>query len=314
MKISTEVKTGVLAAIAIALLFVTVNYLKGHTFSHTHKFYAYYDKVNGIQPGTKVLWKGMTVGRVNEIKVEKNQKIRVDIQVESDIPIPEMSKASIEGDAIFGAATMVILPSENKNLAKDGSELLGFVSEGMIDKFTAKLDPITAKLDHAIVSVDTLVNKLNKTFNTQNQENIAHILQSLKGTLATLGSTAQKLNDAMSKEQLKHIMQKVDSLVSNLEQNKGNVNKVLTNSAAATDTLKTSLSKLNTLLSTTQKTLDKMNSSNGTVGKLLNEKELHDNITHTTQSLDSLLVDLKAHPKRYVHFSLFGKKEKKPKK
>lgn len=311
VKISTEIKAGILAVVTLALLFATINYLKGHTFSYTHKFYALFDKVNGIQQGTKVLWNGMTVGRVNRISVNQAYKIRVDFEIDDDIPVPKGSKVSIQGDAVFGASKVVILPSDNKELTTSGQELQGVVQEDMMNKLTTKFEPLTQKIEHAITNIDTLVSKLNKVFNDQNQDNIQHILQSMKTTMATLNTTVKKLDDAVSKEQLQNILKKIENSVANLEQNNQNISKIMTNSAQATDTLKITLSKINTNLNLTQKTLEKINNEQGSVGKLLNDKQLYENLSHSARDLDSLLIDLKRNPKRYVHFSLFGKKDKK---
>lgn len=311
VKISTEIKAGVLAVVTLALLFATVNYLKGHTFSHTHKFYALFDKVNGIQQGTKVLWNGMTVGRVNRISVTDTYKIRVDFEIDDDIPVPKGSKVSIQGDAIFGASKVVILPSDEKTLAKSGEELQGVVQEDMMNKLTTKFDPLTYKLEHAITNIDTLVSKLNKVLNEQNQLHIQQILQGMKATLTALNATTQKINDATSKEQLQNMLKKIESSLTNLEQNNQNISKIMANSAAATDTLKLTLSKINTNLNLTQKTLEKIHNEQGSIGKLLNDKQLYEHLSHSARDLDSLLIDLKRNPKRYVHFSVFGKKEKK---
>jgi phospholipid/cholesterol/gamma-HCH transport system substrate-binding protein len=314
VKINTEIKAGILAIVTLALLFVTINYLKGHTFSHTHKFYALFDKVNGVEQGTKVLWNGMTVGRVNKISVNESYKIRVDFEIDDDIPVPKGSKVSIQGDAVFGASKVVIVPSDDKTLAKSGEELQGIVQEDMMSKVSTKFEPISQKLEHTITNIDTLVSKLNRVFDAQNQTNIQQILQSMKATIATLNATTQKINDATSKEQLQAIMKKLESSVANLEQNNQNISKIMTNSATATDTLKVTLSKINSNLSITQKTFEKINNEQGSVGKMLNDKQLYENLSHSARDLDSLLIDLKKNPKRYVHFSLLGKKEKKEKK
>lgn len=313
VKISTEIKAGVLALITLALLFATVNYLKGHTFSYTHKFYALFDKVNGVEPGTKVLWNGMNIGRVNKVSVNKDYKIRIDFQVDDDIPVPKGSKVSVQGDAIFGASKVVIIPSEEKTLAKSGDELEGIVQEDVLNKLTVKFEPISQKIERAIGNIDTLVSKLNKVFDAQNQANIQQILQNIRTTTATLSATTQKINDATSKEQLQNIMKKIESSLNNLEKNNENISKIMANSATATDTLKQTLTKINHTLDLTQKTLEKINNEQGSIGKLLNDKELYDNLSHSARDLDSLLIDLKKNPKRYVHFSVFGKKEKNAK-
>ncbi|MCS7029030.1 MAG: MlaD family protein [Bacteroidia bacterium] len=310
MKISTEVKAGVLAALTLALLFATVNYLKGHTFSHTHKFYALFDKVGGIQQGTKVLWNGMVVGRVNRISVTPEYKIRVDFEVDDDVPVPKGSKVSIQGDAFFGASKLVIVPSQDKNLAQSGEELTGVVQEDIMKRLSNTFEPLSQKLEHTITSIDTLVSKLNRVLDHQNQARIEDILQNLKQTTASLNAATQKINDATSKEQLQGILKKIESSITNLEQNNQNITKIMANTAIATDTLKTTLSKINTNLLLSQKTLEKINSEQGTVGKLLNDKQLYENLSHSARDLDSLLIDLKANPKRYVHFSLIGRKDK----
>jgi phospholipid/cholesterol/gamma-HCH transport system substrate-binding protein len=256
----------------------------------------------------------MTVGRVNKISVNETYKIRVDFEVDDDIPVPQKSKVSIQGDAIFGASKVVIVPSDNKELAKSGEELQGIVQVDMLNKVSDKFEPISQKLEHTITNIDTLVSKLNKVFDAQNQMNIQQILQSMKATIATLNATTQKINDATSKEQLQNIMKKIESSMVNLEQNNQNISKIMANSANATDTLKLTLTKINSNLTLTQKTLEKINNEQGSIGKLLNNKELYDNLSHSAQDLDSLLIDLKKNPKRYVHFSLFGKKENKGKK
>ena len=297
------IKVGIVAVVSLFLVYFGLNFLKGiDIFSAVHKYYGAYEEIGGLVPSAPVYIKGYKVGQVEEVKYDftKVPAFTVCVSVSSDIQLPEGTEMQLFDDGLMGGkAIQFILPIQASfsSVYQDKDTLPTVVNGGLMDLLAGDMLP---KITSAVSHIDSLSISLNALLNG---EDIKQTLHSLKETTSDL---------AQSSEQLKSLMQnKVPSLVENVDGVMDDL-RLVSNNLAKTDLAKT-LNTVDSVVTNLQTISAQLNDPNGTVGLLLNDKQLYYNLSNTAASADQLLIDLKANPKRYVHFSLFGQKEKKDK-
>lgn len=295
------VKVGIVAVVGLFLLYFGLNFLKGiDIFSSVNKYYGTYEEIGGLVPSSPVYIKGYKVGQVEEVKYDFTQTpaFTVCVAVSADIQLPKGTEMQLFDDGLMGGkAVQLTLPTTalKGEIFQDKDTLPTVVSGGLMTLLTGDMLP---KITSAVSHIDSLSASLN---NLLNGEEITSVLHSLKETTDDL---------AQSSEQLKTLMNtKVPSLVENVDVVVRDLRTVSTN-LATTDLAKT-FNAVDSVASNLQTLSAQLNDPEGTLGLLLNDKQLYFNLSNTAASADQLLIDLKANPKRYVHFSLFGKKEKK---
>ncbi len=297
------VKVGIVALISLFLLYFGLNFLKGiDIFSSVNNYYGTYEEIGGLVPSAPVYIKGYKVGQVEDVKYDftKTPAFTVTVSVSADIQLPQGTEMQLFDDGLMGGkAVQFILPQQASytNTYQDKDTLPTIVAGGLIDLLAGDMLP---KITSAVNHIDSLSISLNTLING---EEIQQTLKSLKNTTNDL---------AHSSAQLKSLMQhKLPSLVDNVDVVVRDLSTV-TNSLAKTDLTKT-LNSVDSVMTNLQTLSAQLNDPNGTIGLLMNDKQLYFNLSNTAASADQLLIDLKENPKRYVHFSLFGKKDKKTK-
>ena len=297
------VKVGIVALISLFLLYFGLNFLKGiDIFSSVNNYYGTYEEIGGLVPSAPVYIKGYKVGQVEDVKYDftKTPAFTVTVSVSADIQLPQGTEMQLFDDGLMGGkAVQFILPQQASytNTYQDKDTLPTIVAGGLIDLLAGDMLP---KITSAVNHIDSLSISLNTLING---EEIQQTLKSLKNTTNDL---------AHSSAQLKSLMQhKLPSLVDNVDVVVRDLSTV-TNSLAKTDLTKT-LNSVDSVMTNLQTLSAQLNDPNGTLGLLMNDKQLYFNLSNTAASADQLLIDLKENPKRYVHFSLFGKKDKKTK-
>ena len=297
------VKVGIVALISLFLLYFGLNFLKGiDIFSSVNNYYGTYEEIGGLVPSAPVYIKGYKVGQVEDVKYDftKTPAFTVTVSVSADIQLPQGTEMQLFDDGLMGGkAVQFILPQQASytNTYQNKDTLPTIVAGGLIDLLAGDMLP---KITSAVNHIDSLSISLNTLING---EEIQQTLKSLKNTTNDL---------AHSSAQLKSLMQhKLPSLVDNVDVVVRDLSTV-TNSLAKTDLTKT-LNSVDSVMTNLQTLSAQLNDPNGTLGLLMNDKQLYFNLSNTAASADQLLIDLKENPKRYVHFSLFGKKDKKTK-
>lgn len=297
-----ELKVGLFTIAMVVVLYIGFNFLKGiNALSDDNIYYATYDNVTGLLESNNVKIKGVPVGIVKKIQIqpEDNKKILVTLYINKDIEVREGAVALLTDDGLLGSKIIDLSPGTG-NLLEEESYLTGKVQENMLTTLKQKADPMATSLQlimdslrHEMIPTYTQVGKdLQKTLAqaslliSQNQVNLQQSIEQLNGTMTTVN------------QRLPVLMDKLETLEDSLNQ---------APIAESVTLLRDDLQELN-------KTMQAINNADGTVGKLLNEDELHNEMVQTMKDLDLLLVDLQENPKRYVHFSLFGKKDKSDKK
>ncbi|HEY8734762.1 MAG TPA: MlaD family protein [Puia sp.] len=313
MKISNETKIGALTSIAIVLLILGFNFLKGKDlFSHSKKIYAVFKNVEGLELSNAVTIKGLNVGSVYAIKAtDKNiDGIQVTVSMKEDVNIPKNSIASINS-GLINSANIIIKKGDAMEFLQDGDTLATIDKGSVLNEFQASLNPVISTLNGTLSSLDSLIQVVGSMFNPAVKNNFSSIIANLAKSSASLQIM---LNDRTSA--LAHSMTHLDSFTNNLANNNQRITGTLDNlekttaklsNAKIDETLQSAQAAMNSL----KDALNKVNNPNGSVGLLLNDKKLYQNLESTTRSLNTLLDDLRLHPKRYVNISVFGSKDKK---
>ncbi|WEK34756.1 MAG: MlaD family protein [Candidatus Pseudobacter hemicellulosilyticus] len=313
MKISNETKVGSLTAIAIVVLIFGFNFLKGKDLNASHdKLYAVFPSVEGLAVSTPVMINGLQVGKVAALKeIDMNLTgIVVTISMSKEVNIPRNSVALINSE-LLGGASMKIQLGNGSNYVKDGDTLLSMQAKGMVDKLQASIDPALASVNRTLVSLDTLIMNLNSTLDPRTKNNLQDIIANLMRTTKSLEQLANAQTGILAKS-----LTNMESVTGNLAKNNEKITATVNNLEKATSQfanadIKGSLEELKGVLSNLETTIGKTTQKDNTLGLLLNDRQLYDEIRETNRSLTTLLDDLRVHPKRYVSISVFGKKDKK---
>ncbi|MDR2466239.1 MAG: MlaD family protein [Prevotellaceae bacterium] len=305
MKISKEVKIGLYFIVTLVALIWGINYLRGlDIFNKVNKFYATYENVEGLQKTSPVFIKGMKVGTVSKIILERNEKFVVELKIKSDYEIPDNSTAYIYSSDIMGSKAIKIKTGDSQSFLADGDKITSGREVDMFSLFMDDLPSIKDSLKLTIGAVELTFNKINSILSDENIKHISEGLSSLEKTLGNFARLSQTLD--RSKSTLVSALENIYVLTSNLKDNGDEITTIIKNFAELSDSLKNirlsqTTDKLNALI-------DKINSGTGTVGKLLYSDSVHNTLAGSLHSLDSLLTDIRKRPKRYVNISVFGRK------
>lgn len=312
MKISNETKVGALTAIAITVLILGFNYLKGKDLSASDDIlYAVFPNVEGLLVSAPVLINGFQVGKVSEIEAKDVNLtgIVVGIKLTQNVNIPENSVALISSELLQSTA-IVVRMGNSPTYVKDGDTLLTVVKPGIMDEVRSNLNPTLNSVNRALNSLDSLIQKVSLVIDPHTKNNLQDAIANLAATTASM----RRLVDAQQTT-LTNTLANVESITGNIKSNNQKIDSTLSNIQAATSKLAGPKvdEMINNLNSTTAKlnaTLDKFTTKDGTLGLLLNDRKLYDELRETNRSLTTLLDDFRLHPKRYVNVSVFGRKDK----
>ncbi len=309
MKLSREIKTAFLVIGGILLFVFGFSFLKGKSFFEKDKIiYTVYEEVEGLVEGAKVTINGLVIGKIMKIDFLPNTtRILITMSVRNELDFSPQSEAILYEAGLIGGKAIQIDPVfDSKNIVKSGDTLISALKPGLTELINKQIEPLQLKIENMLTSADSLFIGVGNILNNDSQEN-------LKSILKNLSLSTSKINDASI------------SLVEILKKNQSNIDNTFENFADTSDNLKTitdSISQANLAVAiskftNTIKSLDgivaTIESGNGTMGKLVKDETLYQNLSQASKELEDLLSDLKSHPKRYVHFSLFGKKDKEEK-
>lgn len=316
MKLSNEVKTGIVVSIAIAVSVWGFNFLKGTDLFTTNKTcYAVYNNIDGLAASNRVIMNGYAVGLVKKIRFSEDRsgKMVVTMQVKNDIFIPDNSVAQIVSSDFFGGKAIEIIMGDSPSPIANKDTLKSDLKSGI----EQQLGPIKDKTERLIVSLDSLSRSLNVLLDDKNRKSISTSLESLSHITANLERTTASLDKMItpSDGKLNRTISNTEAITGTLKDNQKKIGEIISQTEQLTDSLAnanvaSSINNLNATLAELNAILKKINQGEGSAGMLVNDKELYQKLTSASDNLDKLLADLKANPKRYVHFSLFGKKQK----
>jgi phospholipid/cholesterol/gamma-HCH transport system substrate-binding protein len=313
MKIANETKIGVLAVVAVVALILGFNFLKGSSlFQHKKNLYAIFDNVEGMELSNAVQINGLTIGNVsaiNESDKDLTRGIVVTITLKKDVHIPKNSIGVINS-GIISAATIVIDKGDDTQFLNDGDTLLTKQKSNLFSQVQSSVNPVILKLGGTLTSLDSLIQVVGSLFDPRMKNNLGSIIANLAASTAQLQIMLNAQTGALAKS-----LKNVNDFTANLAKNNDhvthtleNVDKTTANLAAAK--IPETVESLQTTVNELKGVIGKVNSNNGSLGLLLNDKHLYQNLEGTTRSLNTLLDDFRVHPKRYVNISVFGRKDK----
>ena len=304
MKISNEIKAALIVFGGIFLFLIGFNFLNGTSlFKRENTHYAIYDNVEGLQIGTKVTVNGLAVGKVSAIDFHpKSTQLLVTFSLRNDVQFSSNSIAELYEAGLIGGKSIAIIPVfDQAPRMKDGDTLKGRVKPGLTDLVNQQIAPLQQKLEQVLVDADSLFTGINEVLSQEGKANISNTLASLSSTVENINKAAVSFDNLLSAQE-----NNLSTTLDNVSLASKNLAKLSDSLAAAN--VKQTVTTLQKTLAELEKTLTAINQKEGTAGKLIYDTDLYDNLSASTKEVELLLRDLKEHPKRYVHFSLFGKK------
>ena len=317
MKIKNETKVGVLASFAIALLIIGYNFLKGNSiFSRETVLFARYSQVDGLGVSKPVLINGFQIGRVDKLELQPNGTIIATLKINNKYDIPYNTIARLESTDLLGGKAIVMDLGNSTEYAKDGDTLNANVEKGLMEA----VQPVQKKAELIISKMDSILTSVNSILNPNFQKNVDKSFTSIASTLGELEATSKKVDALVGSEssKLSNILSNVEAITVNFKNNGAKIDAILKNLNEVTDkaaalNFKTTIDNANKAVADLQEMVSGIKNGKGSLGQLLNDTKLSDNLNNASKNLDNLLIDLKANPKRYVHFSVFGGGNKKDK-
>jgi phospholipid/cholesterol/gamma-HCH transport system substrate-binding protein len=305
MKISRELKTGIIALLTIGMFIWGFSFLKGNDlFNSSRNFYVEYGNVQGLTVSAPVTINGLKVGAVKQIYFHPSKKgiLVVNFSLDSDYSFSKKSIAEIYSPDFISGKSIKIIPLYGGDNAISGDTLKGNIETGILGSLNDQVGPLQNKVESFLTNADNLLQGFNVIVDDEGQANLKNSIASLNTVLSTFKTASRSLNSMLAKNgKLDSVFTNATTITSNL------VN--LTDSLNSAN-LKQTVKKLETTLNKFNGILSDVEDGKGSIGKLLKDEGFYDNLEGAAKEMEALLKDLKEHPKRFVHFSLFGKKAK----
>ncbi|MBE8723235.1 MlaD family protein [Sphingobacterium pedocola] len=315
MKISNETKVGALTAIAIAILFIGYSFLKGNdVFSSENTYYTDYDNVDGLTVSKPVMVNGYQIGRVSKMDLVKNGKIRTEFKINDNYDIPSNTVARIVSADLLGSKAIVFDLGNSKTFAKSGDPLLSDVQANLMEK----VEPLQKKIENLVVKLDSVLSAVNTALDDEFQRDFKSSLSSISISLNNMEKITNEVEGLMGSERIRlaKIMQNLESITGNFKNNNRKINSILSNLDNFSDDLakteiKATIDNANKAMKDVQAITDKINNGEGSIGLLVNDDQLYNNLNNASENLDQLVEDVKNNPGKYLKISIFGKKDTK---
>lgn len=303
-----EVKIGIYAIVILLCAWAGVRFLSGvDVFGRHAIYYARYEQVNGVQNAAPVMIRGVKIGKVSEIRVAPDNPTSVEVvlSIPRSYRLPVDSEARIFSTSIMGGKAIEIILGSSSEILESGATVNSGYTKDLMAVADSELDYYKDKITTLVENFNTTLKSLNALVDNNNK--------SITEALSHLNSIAAGLDGAIGKdkEQLAEIVSSIDKFTKALSENSAHIDSIMTNIDTVTSDLaaKNAGESLGESLAELNSVLAKINGGEGTVGRLMHDEELYANLAQASANLSALLADLKEHPKRYVHFSLFGAKE-----
>ncbi len=303
MKLSYEIKTALLVMSGIFLFIVMINYLKSNDiFVSDRSFFAIYEDVEGVSTGTPVTISGFNVGSVQDISFfGDDAKLLLKFRVENDFEFSSNSIAQIYETGLIGGKALAIIPVNGKNLAISGDTLQSDIAPGLTELVNDKLSPLQEKIESMVVSADSLLIAVNSVFDIETKQNLTTSIENFSATIQSAKKSVDVLEEVLGNNE-----NRLNSIIANADQslkNFSNLSENFDELDLVIENLSKSSSNINSITS-------EIKSGNGLVNKVVYDEVFVESLDQISSNINLLLEDLRMNPKRYVHFSLFGKKNK----
>lgn len=300
--------------VAIAILILGYSFLRGNdVFSREITLYTTYDRVDGLTESKPILVNGYQIGRVSKMELQQDGRIRTELKVKRDYAVPANTVALLSSTDLLGGKAIVFELGDSAVYAKNGDELPAGIQKNIMEQ----VEPIQKKAQDIAAVLDSVLNSINNTINKDFQRDFNRSINSIANSLQNLEGITRQLDGLVVSERnrISHIVANVESITDNLKNNNERIGSVLANLDSITDQVAKAdfaqtITSANKAMADFQSITDRINQGQGSIGLLLNDEQLYDNLNQASKNLEELIADMKARPGRYVHFSVFGRKDK----
>jgi phospholipid/cholesterol/gamma-HCH transport system substrate-binding protein len=312
MKISVEVKLGIIITVAIAIVIWGLNFLKGkNILKPVNNYYALYKDVAGLDKNAKVFYKGYRIGQVDEIyfNYDGSEALTVVMSINKSHKIPYNSIAEVYSADLMGTKAIRIIGAESGQVYKPGDTLLTDTSPGLDQQIKDQIIPLKNKAENLIETVDSLIRSLNYIFDEKAKNSLHESVMNLE---RSTGHLDQMLAD---EGKLTRMINNIESITSNIQSNNDRIADAISNISSLSDSLagsnlRSAINRVNESLDQTHQILQKINKGEGNIGLLVNNDSLYYNLESLSGEIDKLMKDLQENPKKYIHVSVFGGSKK----
>lgn len=314
MSIAKEVKIGLMVTVALVILFVGFYFLKGAAiFSNEKDYYCYFKDVDGLQNSASVQVRGLNVGKVSHTQLIDNKGVLVKISINTNVEIPAGTIAELASD-LLGPKIIKLELGPGPAMMSKGDTLPSHNQAGVIDKVSDQLTPRLEELKETISEFNRALVSVNSIVGEENQKALQAAVASIKATSDNLAALSSSLNKESG--EMSDIIHNAKSITGNLSKNNDTINHILANASNITRQL--SNAPIQKTVTDLQKTIgelhgvmDKINNNQGSLGMLINNKDVYNNLNSSLHSLNGLMEDIKAHPSHYINVTVFGSGGKK---
>lgn len=308
MKITKEIRTGVLVITGLVMTIFSFNYLKGiNLFEKSRTFTVVYQNVEGLEPSNPVTISGYKIGKVQNINISNDgtNKLEIKLLIDNDVKFSKSSKAELYETGLIGGKAIAIIPNyDDKSIALDGDYLIGTIKPGFTELVNQRLSPLQEKLESAIKNADNVMLTINSVFDNETKNSIQESIRNFKNLSMSLNETTENLHSLISDNS-----NSIDKSLKNIELTSENLSVITENISEAN--IKDLINNINSTVTGFNSIINKVNDGEGSVSKFLENDAVFNNLENATLELEVLINDIKTNPNRYVHFSIFGKKPKK---
>ena len=308
MKFTKEIKVGFLAVLGIMMSVFSYNYLKGiNLFDKNRKFIVKYEKVDGLSVSNPVTMNGFKIGKVQKINFnsKNTRELLVDIIIDNDVIFPKTSLAELYETGLIGGKAIAIIPDykNDSTIAIDGDYLKGVIKPGLTELVNQILPQVQLQIEAVMKNAEIVLQNINTLFDDETKKELKSSIEDFSNLTSSLSETSDEISKliADNSENLTNSLSDFRSASNNI--------KSITDSLNSND-IKSIITNLNSLVNNLNSITTSLKNSEGTAGKLINDKSIYDNLENATNQLNRLIEDIKLNPSRYINFSVFGKKNK----
>ena len=308
MKFTKEIKVGFLAVLGIMMSVFSYNYLKGiNLFDKNRKFIVKYEKVDGLSVSNPVTMNGFKIGKVQKINFnsKNTRELLVDIIIDNDVIFPKTSLAELYETGLIGGKAIAIIPDykNDSTIAIDGDYLKGVIKPGLTELVNQILPQVQLQIEAVMKNAEIVLQNINTLFDDETKKELKSSIEDFSNLTSSLSETSDEISKliANNSENLTNSLSDFRSASNNIKSITDSLN---------SDDIKSMTTNLNSLVNNLNSITTSLKNSEGTAGKLINDKSIYDNLENATNQLNRLIEDIKLNPSRYINFSVFGKKNK----
>ena len=308
MKFTKEIKVGFLAVLGIMMSVFSYNYLKGiNLFDKNRKFIVKYEKVDGLSVSNPVTMNGFKIGKVQKINFnsKNTRELLVDIIIDNDVIFPKTSLAELYETGLIGGKAIAIIPDykNDSTIALDGDYLKGVIKPGLTELVNQILPQVQLQIEAVMKNAEIVLQNINTLFDDETKKELKSSIEDFSNLTSSLSETSDEISKLITNnsENLTNSLSDFRSASNNIKSITDSLN---------SDDIKSMTTNLNSLVNNLNSITTSLKNSEGTAGKLINDKSIYDNLENATNQLNRLIEDIKLNPSRYINFSVFGKKNK----